>query len=155
MRAGTRADWLGDFLEQLLLAVHQGVDIVGSQFKAVPVSDGVGGASFDAIAAEDAARIVYVVHLGVAFSGGNAFGIGILRGLNIDAIRGTGRSAQKAANTLFQPILVALQNMNAAISRLEVDRIVRIVFRHRLAEHILERNRKALHQRHGRFPGFP
>src|SRR6185437_15228055 len=48
----------GPGFEEFFFAINHGVDVVGSEFETVAVSDGVGGASFDAIAAKNAAGIV-------------------------------------------------------------------------------------------------
>src|SRR6185437_10057188 len=62
----------GPGFEEFFFAINHGVDVVGSEFETVAVSDGVGGASFDAIAAKNAAGIVDVVDLGVAVGVGDA-----------------------------------------------------------------------------------
>ena len=61
--AGEFVGWPG--LEELFLAIDHGVDVVGREFETVAVGDGVGGAGLDAIAAENAARVIDVVDLGV------------------------------------------------------------------------------------------
>jgi hypothetical protein len=130
--------------KKLFFAVNQGVDVVGGQLDAVAMGDGVCGAGLDAVAAENAARIVDVVDLGVAFTGRNALGVRIFSGFDVDAIRGTCGGAQKAADTFFKSIFVALQNVNAAITCLNSRRSVRKTFRGGLAEHRPERNAEAL-----------
>jgi len=59
----------------------------------VPVCNGIGGAGFDAIAAKNAPRVINVVDAGVAFTGGNSLGVGILGGFDINTIRGAGGGA--------------------------------------------------------------
>ena len=89
------------------------------QLEAVAMGDGVGGAGFYAIAAEDAAVVVDVVDLGVALGGGDAKGLGVLGGLNIDAICGACGGAEEAGHAFFQAVFVALQDVGAAIALLE------------------------------------
>ena len=72
------------------------------------VSDGVGGASVDAVAAEDASGVVDVVDAGVAFTSGDAVYLGILRGLDVNTIRGTRGRAQKTADAFLEAVLISL-----------------------------------------------
>src|SRR6185437_13764861 len=81
----------GPGFEEFFLAINHGVDVVGSEFKSVPVSDGVGGASLDAIAAKNSAGIIDVVDLGVAVGVRDAIVGGVFGGLDVNAIGGTGR----------------------------------------------------------------
>src|SRR5262245_36406326 len=118
------------------------------------VRDGVGGASFNTIAAKNTTRVVDVVDTGVAFTRRDAARVGILRGLNIDAVRRTGRRAQKTAHTFLQARLVAMEHMDSAIARLKMHGLVRIVLRHSLPEHVLERDAETLHQGAERFADF-
>ena len=106
----------GQGLQQLFLAVDQRVGVVGGDFKIVAVGNGVAGAGFHAIAAEDAAVVVDVVNLGVALRGADAVVAGILRRLDVDAIGRAGRGAQEAGDALLQAIFIAAQNVDAAIA---------------------------------------
>ncbi len=119
----------------MFFAIDQGVDVVGSEFDAVAVSDGVGGAGFYAVTAENASGIVDVVGLRIALARRNAVGGGIFRGLDVDAIRGTGCGAEKTTYALFVAVLVALKNMDAAIAWLYGGRRVRKTFGSSFAEH--------------------
>ena len=121
--------------EELLFAIDHGVDVVGSEFKAVSVSDGVGGAGFDAIAAENAAGIVDVVDLGVAVGVGDAIFGGVFGGFDVNAVGGAGSGAEEAGDALLETVFVALQDVDAAVARLEVHGLVRIVLRGGLLEH--------------------
>ena len=103
----------------MFFAVDELVDVEGGEFEAVAVGDGVGGASFDAVAAEDAARIIDIVDLGVTLARGDAGGRGVFSGFDVDAIRGTCGGAKKTAYALFEPVFVAVEDMNAAVTRLE------------------------------------
>lgn len=141
-------------LEELFLAVNHCVDVVRGQIDAVPVRNRVSGAGLDAIAAKNAARIINIVNAGVALAGGDALRVSILRGFNINAIRGAGRSAEEAAYAFLESVLVALQNVDATIAGLDACGNVRIVFSGRLAKHGFERDAKALHKRQECFANF-
>src|SRR5258708_33128683 len=119
------------------------------------VRDGIGRARFHAITAEDASRVIDVVHAGVALTCGNSVRVDVLRGLDINAICGAGSRAQEAANTLFQSAFVAMQDMDAAVARLEMYWLERVVFRDRLTEHVAECYAKTLHPSAERLPHFP
>src|SRR5271169_6628804 len=125
----------GPRLQKLLFAIDEGVDVVGGQFDAVAVGDGVGGAGFDAVAAENAARVVYVVGLRIALARRNTIGGGIFGSFDVDAIRRTGCGAEKTAYALFVAVLVALQNMDAAVAGLHAGGHVRETFGRSFAKH--------------------
>ena len=113
------------------------------------MSDGIGRASLDAVAAEDAAVVVDVVSLGVALARRNANFLGVIRCLDKDAIGGAGCCAQKAGYALFQAIFVALQLVSAAKTLLELRSpqrpwAVRVVFHLRRLQHLLEGDAHAL-----------
>ena len=57
---GARGLWLTGF-EELFFAIDQGIDVVGGELESMTVRDRVGGAGFDAVSAENAARIIDVV----------------------------------------------------------------------------------------------
>src|SRR5215475_3493295 len=135
------------FFEHLLFAVDQGVDIVRCEFEPVPVRDRVRWASFHAITAENAARIINVVYRRVPLSCGDAVRVRILGSFNINAIRRAGGSAQETSNALFQAIFIAMQHVNPAIARLEMYRLVWVVLRDRFTEDILEGHAEALDHR--------
>ena len=116
--------------------------------------NGVGGAGLDAVAAENAARVVNVIDLGITLAGGNALGLRIFRSFDVDAICGARGSAKKAANALFESVFVALQDMNAAVARLNRWGSVREAFRRGLAKHGPQRNAEALNQSDECFPSF-
>jgi len=110
--------------QHIFLAHDQVSGVQRGQLEAVAVSDGVRGAGFDAVAAKDAAIIVYVVNLGVALGRGDAYFVGVFRGLNINAIRGAGRCAEETSHALFQAVFVALQDVGSTVAR----------FKHRAAQ---------------------
>ena len=74
--AAIRGIWLrrqgAERHQHVFLAHHQVGGVQRGQLETVAVGDGVGGAGFNAIAAEDAAVVVDVVDLGVALGGGDA-----------------------------------------------------------------------------------
>ena len=141
--------------KKLFLAINEGVYIVRGELDAVAVGDGVGGAGLNAIAAEDAARIVDVVHLGVALAGGDSLRFGVFGGFDIDAIGRTRGSTQEAAHALLKSVLVALKNMDAAITRLHTGWNVRIALRGGLPEHRPQRDAEAFEQGDEGFTDFP
>jgi len=116
--------------------------------------DGVGRAGLHAIAAKNAARIVDVVNASVPLSGGNPLRIGVFRGLNVNASRGAGRGAQEAADALFQSAFVAVENVDATITRLEMDGFFGIIFRDRFPQHVAEGHAKAFYEGDERFASF-
>src|SRR5215469_2128210 len=118
------------------------------------VGDGIRGTSFDAIAAENAPRVINVVHRGIALTRGNAVRIRVFGSLNVNAVRRASSRAQKAPDAFFQPVLVAMQYVDSAIAGLEMHRLVRVVFRDRLPEDVPESHAKAFHQRFERFTHF-
>src|SRR5215469_17914996 len=81
--------------------------------------DRVGRARLDAIAAKDAAVVIDVVDLGVALRGRDALLLGVLCRLDINAVCRAGCRAQKTGHALLESVLVALQDVRAAISLLE------------------------------------
>ena len=134
------------FLEKLFFAIDQGINVVCSELKAVSVRNRIRGAGFDAIPAENAARIINVVNAGVAFPRGNSAGIGIFGGFDVDAIRRASRGAEKASNALLEPRFVAVQHVNPAIARLKMHRLERIILRDRFTKHIPEGHAESLNQ---------
>jgi len=95
----------------------------------VSVSNRVRWARFDAVTAENAARVIDVVNAGVAFACGDAAGVGIFRGLDVDAIGRASRCAEKTSNALLESGFVAVQHVNSAITRLKMHRFEGIVLR--------------------------
>ena len=129
--------------EHLLLAVNQIAGIKGGQLKAVAMRDGIGGAGLDTIAAKNAAIVVDVIDLGVAFGAAHALFGDVIGSFDIDAIRRTIRGAQKAGYAFFQSIFVALQNVGAAeagFNACAAERAfaIRIIFNRRGLEHLNE-----------------
>jgi len=106
--------------DQHVFFAHDEIGGVQSgQLEAVAMGDGVGGAGFNAVAAEDAAVVVDVIDLGVALRRGDALLGGVFGGLDVNAIGGACGGAEEAGHALFQAVLVTLQDVGSAIARLE------------------------------------
>ncbi len=89
------------------------------------VRDGIGWASLHAIAAKYATGIVNVIDAGIALACGNSLRVGIFGGLNVNATRGAGSRAQKAAYTFLQTRLISVKNMDAAVTGLKNELVLR------------------------------
>ncbi len=142
----------GQRRKQLLFPVDKIAGVERCQFEAMSVRDRVRRASLYAVTAEDTAVVVDVIDLGVALGAADSLLSRILGGFDIYAIRGTGRRAEKTRHALFQPILVALQNMNSAetlleLSPLEWSRPVRVVLNNGRGEHLPEGDTHSLGNR--------
>ena len=118
------------------------------------VGNGIGWASLNAVAAENAARIVDVVDARVTFTCGNSPRIGVFRRLDVYATSRAGRRAQEAANTLFQSVFIAVENVDTAVSWLEMDRFFGVIFGDGFPQHIAEGHAKAFYKRDKRFASF-
>src|SRR5580658_1395595 len=110
--------------QHVFLAVDQSRRIERGQFKAVSVSDGVGGAGFDAVAAKDTAVVVDVVDLGIAFGTGDSLLSGVLGRLDVNAVGRASCRAKKAGDTFFQAVFVPLQHMGSTKTVLKVGAAV-------------------------------
>src|SRR6201998_2309949 len=122
--------------------------------EAVAVSDRVGWTSFHAIATKNAARIVNIVDARVALAGRNSLRIGVFRGLDVDTSRGTRRGTEETAHAFLEAVFVAVKDVNATIPWLKMDRLFRVVFRNRLAEHVAKCHAETFDERYERFAGF-
>jgi hypothetical protein len=105
--------------QHLLLAHDQIGRVKARQLESVSVRDSVRRACLDAISAENAAVVVDVVNLGVALGTADPVFGGIFCGFDVDAIRGTRCRAQKARDTLFQPVFIALQHVRTTKAGLD------------------------------------
>ena len=121
----------------------------------MPMRDCVSGASFHAIPAENASRIVDVVNARITLARRDPVHVRILRRFDVNAVRGARRGAQKAPDALLQAAFIAMQHVNAAIARLKMYLLVGIIFCDGFAEYISKRNAEALRQRAKRFGYFP
>src|SRR6185312_10927296 len=91
--------------EQHRLGEDQVVAVVVGELVVVAHRDRVERARDLAVATEDAARQVDLVHGGIALAGGHAVLRGVLGGDHADAVGRTGRRAQRAADALLEPRL--------------------------------------------------
>src|SRR6185503_16084049 len=101
---------------------------------------------FLAVAAEDAAQHVDVVALRVPLPGGVPFGLRVLRGFHVDRVRGADRGAQAAADAALEAVLVPVQLVQAAESRIHLHPLLGIADRDRLLEEVRQGDRKTLHE---------
>jgi hypothetical protein len=129
--------------QHLLFTVDQAAHVEAGHLESMPVRDGVGGAGLHAISAEDTPIVVDVVDLSVALGATHTALRRILSRLDVNAIRWAIRRAQEAGHAFFQSILVPLQHVGAAKTRLELSalqrpRSVRIVLHDRRLEHLHE-----------------
>ena len=118
------------------------------------MGDSVGWACFHAISAEYTAGVIDVVNASVAFTGGNAICIRVFRGFDVNSAGRAGGGAQKAADAFFQSIFIPLEDMDPSITRLEMDGLLRIIFRDGLLQHVTEGHAEAFHKRDECFAGF-
>jgi len=149
---GNCGDWI--LFQKLLLTINEGIDVVGGELKAVAVRYGISRARFHAITAENAARIIDVVHARIALARGDSVCINVLRGFDVNAIRGASRRAEEATNALFQSAFIPVENVNPAVARLKMHRFIRVVLRDRLAKHISKGHAEAFYQRSKRLTHF-
>ena len=135
--------------QHLFLAVDQVAGVKARDLEAVPVGDRIRGTSLDAVSAEDASIVVDVINLGVSLRPAYSMLGRILGRLDVNAVRGTRRGAEKASDTFFQSVLIALQDVHAAKTLLELgtpkrSRSIGIVLHLRGLEHLHERNAHTL-----------
>ena len=110
--------------QHLFLGVNEGCSVITGEFEPVTVRNRVRWARFHTITAEDTAVVVDVVYLRVPLTATKANHIRVLCSFDINAVRWTSRCAKKARDTFFQPVLIALQNVSAAITILQLRRAV-------------------------------
>jgi hypothetical protein len=151
------AGWLTTFRQRsqhLFFRIDQCCCVVAGKFKPVAVRDGVSGTGFDTITTEDATVVVDIVDAGIALSAAEANDIRVFRRFDVDAISRTGGSAEKTSDALLKPILVALQNVGAAIAILQLSRAVRVLFCDGRLQHLFESDAHSLGDRRGRTNHF-
>lgn len=102
------------------------------------MSDGVGRAGFDTVAAKNAARVIDVVNARISFAGGDSLSFCIFSGFDVNTSCGAGGGTEEAADALFQTIFVAVKNVDPAVARLEMDGLFWVIFRDRFPQHIAE-----------------
>ena len=135
----------------MLFAVDQRRGVVAGKLETMAVRDRVGWASLDAIAAENAAIVIDVVDLGVAFGTAEAGLGGVFRGLDIDAVCRTRGGTEETRDAFFQTVFVALEDVSAAKTFLQLSRAIGVFFRNRGMKHLFEGDAHALGDRCRRF----
>lgn len=123
------------FFEHLLFAINERIYVVGSEFEPVAMGNGIGRTGFHAVAAENTARIIYVVNRGVTFARRNAIAFGVFGSFDVNAIGRARCGTEEATDALLETTFVAMQDVNSAVARLKVYRLLRITFRGRFPEH--------------------
>ena len=118
------------------------------------VRDGIGRAGLHTIAAKNTARIIDVVDASVTLTGGNPLRVGVFRGLDVDTTRGAGCRAQETADALFQTAFIPMENVDSAVTRLEMNGFFGIIFRDGFPHHVAESHAKAFYERDERFASF-
>src|SRR4051812_48145864 len=93
--------------QEIVLALDQGRSVVARHFEAVAVGDGVGRAGLDAVTAENAAAVIDVVDTGEPLASRDTGLVGILLGLDVDAVGRAGSRAEEARHALFETVRVA------------------------------------------------
>jgi len=120
----------------------------------VSMRDRVSRAGLDTVATEDTAAVINVINAGVSLTAAESNLLGVLGGFNINAFCGTCRRTQETRHALLESVLIALQNVNAAVAFLEIGRCVRIVFRKRRLQHFAESDAHSLCNRGCRSKDF-
>lgn len=131
--------------QQRFFAIDKIAGIKRREFETVAVGDSVRGAGFYAIAAEDAAIVVNVIDLGIAFRAADTVLFSVLRRLNVNAIGRAGRRAQEAGHAFFQAIFIALQLVQSAETLLKHrafigQLLIGIVLNNGGSKHLTERD---------------
>ena len=92
----------------MFLAVDQIAGVKRGQLKPVAMGDSVGRAGFYTVSAKNAAVVVDVIDLGVAFGTTHPDFLGIFGGFNINAVRRAICRTEEACYALFQTVFVTL-----------------------------------------------
>jgi hypothetical protein len=131
--------------EQHLLGEDQVGPVVVRHLVVVAHRDRVERARDLAVAAEDAARQVDLVHRGVALTGADAVLRRVLGRHHADAVRGAGRRAQRAADALLQArVLEAMELVAPAEARVDRRLLLGVADRPRALDHAPEGHLQAL-----------
>src|SRR5947199_3831 len=109
--------------------------------------DGVGGTCFHAVTAEDAPVVVDVVNSCIPLSAAESLLFSVFGRFDINAISWAGCGAKEAGHAFLEAIFVALQDVSAAKALLQLCWPVRIFFRNRWLQHLLEGDAHALGDR--------
>src|SRR2546421_1630280 len=126
--------------QQHLLGEDQVAAVVVRQLVVVTHRDRVERTGDLAVAAEDAAAHVDLVHRGVALAGRDAVLGRVLRGHHPDAVGRAGGGAQRAADALLQArVLEAVELVAAAEARVHRHLLLRVLDGHRPLDDAHER----------------
>src|SRR5579885_2976011 len=141
-----RAVEAGPGLEEVLLGGDQALAAVVGEVQARPQGDRLGGARLGAVAAVDAAHQVDLVADGIALAGRHGVLRVVLGGADGDAAHRAGAGAELAADALLHAVVVAVQDVAAAVAGRGRLLLLRPLQGDRLAEHVLQGERHALDQ---------
>src|SRR5262245_57581984 len=130
--------------EKHVLGVDLVVPVVLRDLELVAERDRVERARELAVAAEDAAAEVDLVDTRVALAGRDPVVRRVLGGDDPDAIRRAGGCAERAADALLEAVLVQMEAMAAAETRIDRPLVLRVLLRDRLLEDLLEGDPEAL-----------
>jgi len=140
--------------QELVFPKDERIYVVRSQFEAVAMCDGICGAGFYAVTAENTPGIINVVNASVTFAGRNPLVLCIFGGFDVNAIRRASGGAQETSHALLQTLFIPLQDMNPAIPRLKMNRLVGIILRDGLADHVCKCDVEPAHEGDERFAHF-
>src|SRR5438874_12823893 len=135
IRDGNALEGLG---EQHVLRVDQVVARVLRDLVLVAEGDRVEWTRELAVAAENTAAHVDLVDARIALAGRDAVVGRVLRRGDADAVRRARRRAERAADALLQPVLVAVEAMAATEARVHRPLVLRVLLRDRLLERLPE-----------------
>ena len=132
-----------------LLGVNEVGSVKRCEFKSVAVCDRVRGACLHAVSAKNAPVVIDVVNPGEALGATDTVLRGIFGCFDVNAVGGAIRRAQKAGDTLFQAVLVALQNVGPSVAGFNpgtAQRVftVGIILDNRRLEHLGKRDAHSL-----------
>ena len=146
-RVRSHVRWLRG--QHLFFAVDQVAGVESRDFEAVSVSNRIRGTRLDTVSTKDTSIVVDVIDLGVTLCSAYSMLVRILCRLDIDAVRRAGRRAQETGYAFFQSVFIALQDVNATKTLLELGapkrpRPIGIVLHLRGLKHLHEGDAHAL-----------
>jgi hypothetical protein len=135
--------------QHLFFAVNQIAGVETGQLKTMTMGNRIGGTRLHTIPAKYTSIVIDVVDTSVTFGARDSGFGGVFRSLYIDAIRGTGGGAEETGYTFFQSVFVALQDVHAAESLLNLCAFqgagtVGIILDDRWLKHLLQGDRHSL-----------
>jgi len=144
--AGGEALVYGNAFEELFFSIDERIDVVSCELKTVTVSNRVRRAGLHTIPAENTPGVVDIVDTRIAFGGRDSLSLSILGGFDINTLRGTGCGAKETADTFLQAVFITMKDMDPAITRLKMDRFVRVILGGRFTPKVAERDAESLYQ---------